>query len=63
MKSLARIRRILILVGTLVWVPYLYLKYVAHDPIPVGIILAIHVPCMVTALCLRIYAWRRRRSS
>jgi hypothetical protein len=62
MNRLPLLRGILILVGTLVWLPYLYFKYVLRDPFPVGPVLAIHIPCMVGALCLRIYAWRNRKN-
>jgi hypothetical protein len=51
----------LVLVGTLVWIPYLVAKYFTDTPIPALWILAIHIPCMVGALVLRFVDWRRGR--
>lgn len=55
------LRLVLIAVGTLVWLPYLLAKYVLGDPFPVGWVLAIHIPCMIGALVLRIIAQFRRK--
>jgi hypothetical protein len=54
MKAL---RITLVVVGTLVWVPYALFKYALHDPFPVWWVLVIHVPCMLGALALRIWGW------
>jgi len=58
MKAL---RVTLVVVGVLVWVPYCVWKYGLHHPFPVGWVLAIHIPCMLGALALRLWAWRRER--
>jgi hypothetical protein len=55
------LRAALLSVGLLVWVPYAVWKYGLHDPFPVGWVLAIHVPCMVGALALRVWKWRKHR--
>ena len=54
-----RLRLTLVIIGTLVWIPYMVAKYLLHDPFPVGWILAIHIPCMVGALILRLLASKR----
>ncbi len=62
MDRLGRLRLWLVGVGVLVWVPYLVSKYGIGRHVPVGWVLVVHVPCMVGALCLRIWEWRRRRA-
>ncbi len=56
-----RARLLLVAVGVFVWVPYLVLKYYWGIDFPVGYVLAVHIPCMVAALVLRIMESRRRR--
>lgn len=52
---LLRLRMTLVAVGVLVWVPFMVARYLLHDPFPVGWVLAIHIPCMIGALGLRIW--------
>lgn len=56
---LVRLRIALIVVGTLVWVPYLVLEYGMGRDVSTLPVLAVHVPCMVGALGLRVLAWWR----
>lgn len=55
------LRMTLVTVGVLVWAPFMLAKYLLHDPFPVGWVLAIHIPCMIGALGLRI--WQSFRAS
>lgn len=52
-----RLRLFLVAVGTFVWVPYLVLKYGMGREVSALPVLAIHVPCMVGALGLRLFGW------
>ena len=54
-----RLSRGLALVGLLVWGPYLACKFVLGHPFPIGWILGVHIPCMVSALVLRLWVGRR----
>lgn len=56
---LVRLRIALLLIGTLVWVPYLVLEYGMGRDVSALPVLAVHVPCMVGALALRVLAWWR----
>jgi uncharacterized protein (DUF983 family) len=56
----AVLRRVLVTVGVLVWVPYMIARYGLHTPFPAWWVLVIHVPCMVGALVLRLLRLRRR---
>ena len=49
------LRMILVAVGTLVWVPYLVARYLLDEPFPAWWVLAVHIPCMLGALGLRIW--------
>jgi len=46
-------------VGLLIWVPYLILRYGFLREVAVWPTLAVHVPCMVGALILRLWAVSR----
>lgn len=59
---MSALRTTLAVVGILVWAPYAVFKYALHDPFPVGWVLVIHVPCMVGALALGIWAWRNKQA-
>lgn len=59
LKRFAPLRMALVTVGVLVWVPYLIAKYALQTPFPAWWVLCIHVPCMVTALGLRLLTIRR----
>ena len=51
----------LLTLGTVVWFPYLYLKYGSEQTVSSLPFLAIHVPCMAGALAIRIWQWRKKR--
>lgn len=56
------LRMILVVVGTLVWVPYLVARYMLEEPIPAWWVLVVHIPCMLSALGLRIWqGWHGTR--
>lgn len=59
LKRFAPLRMTLVTVGVLVWVPYLIAKYATQTPFPAWWVLCVHVPCMVTALGLRLWDDRR----
>ena len=56
-----KLRIVLVIIGVLVWVPYMIMKYGMHIGFPVGYILAVHIPCMVTALILRLLEAKKKR--
>lgn len=56
-----RLRIVLVIVGVSVWVPYMVMKYGMDISFPVGWILAVHIPCMVTALILRLLEAKRKK--
>ena len=60
-RFLSRLRMVLVVVGVLVWVPFMAAKYLLNAPFPVGWVLVIHIPCMIGALGLRI--WQSYRAS
>lgn len=59
--GLFRLRIALVVLGTLVWVPYLVLEYGMGRDVSTLPVLAVHVPCMLGALGLRIYGWMREK--
>jgi len=56
-----KIRIVLIIIGVLVWAPYMIMKYGMDVSFQVGWILAVHIPCMVTALILRLVEAKKKR--
>ena len=61
-SGLRRLRGGLVLVGVLIWVPYVALKYGMGIPFPMGYVLAIHIPCMLGALGLRFWERHQRKT-
>ena len=59
----AILRRTLVTVGVVVWVPYMVARCALHDPFPAWWVLVVHIPCMVGALGLRLrQAWRDQKN-
>jgi len=55
LRSIAVVRRVFVTVGVSVWVPYLILQYGFSREVAVWPVLAVHVPCMVGALGIRLW--------
>lgn len=56
MSAAKPVRRALVAVGVLAWVPYLILRYGLGREVAAWPTLLVHVPCMVGALGLRLWA-------
>ena len=49
----------LVTVGVLAWVPYLVARYLLDEPFSAWWVLVVHIPCMLSALGLRIWQGSR----
>jgi hypothetical protein len=58
---LSLVRRGLVVVGALVWVPYLTLRYGMGREVSPWPVLAVHVPCMLGALGIRLWQAYRKK--
>ncbi len=62
-ERFSRLRMTFLAAGLLVWLPWLYCKFVRGAPFPTAWVLSVHVPCMSLALTLRAAEWWDRRRS
>jgi len=60
MTKLSATRMALLLIGSVVWLPYLYLKYGTEQAVSSLPFLAVHVPCMAGVLAIRIWQWKTK---
>lgn len=63
MAKLSAARMALLLVGSFVWLPYLYIKYGTGQPVAPLPFLAVHIPCMAGALAIRVWQYKKKKAA
>lgn len=63
MTKLSAARMALLLIGSFVWLPYLYIKYGTGQPVSATPFLVVHIPCMAGALAIRIWQYKKKKAA